>query len=209
MKLPIHSRPHKIIMASLALLLAAVDLHARIGESGEEIANRFGKEEKVHPSYSNASMAVDELGRALYFSIGADTSKIMDALNGWNWERVTFRGYRFGEFSVYVILLDNKSVFEHYSRGATLSEQEMDTLLTSNSGGGKWQQIVNRVDPGSSIRNWKIVNPDTKKPSRMAITNGGSNVSFYVPEIVLYCAEAAQNIVNKSEKKRTENVKGF
>lgn len=182
-------------------------LHARLGESGEEVANRFGKEVKVHPNLSNASMAVYEFRQALYYSIGEDTAKLMDVLKGWNWDRVTFRGYRFGEFNVYVILLDNKSVFENYSRVAALSEQEMDTLLTANSDGNQWQEIESNAD--SLIRNWKVADPTTKKATRMAVSNGGNTLSLYVPDIVLHCAAAAKAIAEKSEKNRTDNVKGF
>jgi hypothetical protein len=195
-------------LATLALLLPAT-LYARLGESGDEIAKRFGSEVKVHPQYSNASMAIYELGRALYFSMSAETSKMMDVLSNWGWERVTFRGYVFGEFKVYVILLDDKSVFEHYSRAAMLSDKEMETLLSANSGGGKWQQRVNTQDPVSSIRKWVIMDPTTKKPTRMAITDDGSNLSLYLPAIALYCAEAAQSIVSQSEAKRKGTIKGF
>ena len=208
MKTPTQKTFIRLALALIALQIPTI-ARARLGETGEEITKRFGDEVQVHPSYANSSMAIDELGRALYFSIGAETQKIMDVLNSWSWDRVTFRGYRFGEFNVYVILLDNKSVFEHYSRGATLNEQEMDKLLASNSGGNKWQKIVRGPDADSSIRIWKITEPNTKKLGRMAITNGGSNLSFYVPDIVIYCVNAATSIAEKSEKKRTEGLKGF
>jgi hypothetical protein len=108
-----------------------------------------------------------------------------------------------------VILLDDKSVFENYSRGATLSEKEMDALLTSNSGANKWRRANNPADTNGSIQTWKAIDSATKKPSRYAVTNGGSNLSFYVPDILEYCEEAAKSIVNGAAKKKAETIKGF
>lgn len=215
------------ILVIFAVLLPAT-LHARIGETEDEITKRFGKEEEeraldrqdrekinkrfdTHLLDRNAAMAFRELKDALHWSIGQETRKFMDMLSEWNWDRVTFRCYQFGEFKVHVILLDNKSVFEHYQRYPDLNEQEVDTLLTSNAGGSKWEKIAPPPDSGSgsTFKKWKIVDPTTRKPSRLAISNGGTQISFFVPEIVLYCTEAAKTIAEEKEKKRKDGIKGF
>src|SRR5438874_3819547 len=103
-------------LVALSAVLLPSRATARLGETGDEISKRFGSEERVHPLLNNASLAVDELGSAFYFTLGTDSSQIMEALRGWSWDRVSFRGYRFGEFNVCIILLDDKSVFENYSR---------------------------------------------------------------------------------------------
>lgn len=203
-----------VIIASL--LVPPLTTHAILGESGEEMAKRFGAEQRVHPTRSNADMAVYELEGALRLGpepagvpagINKAIPEMFRLLSAWNWETVSFRGYRVGEFSVSVILLGDRSVFEHYShnQGATFSDAEMNSLLDSNSGGSRWQQLP-AAYAGDSIRRWQVQDSVTHKPSRIALTNGGSNLSIYVPDILIYCVNATKALLNKEDKSRADSM---
>lgn len=193
----------KAVLTMLVIILSTMQLYARLGESGDEIAKRFGEEQRLSPVSTNATMALYELESAWSSSgkpLGLSQDET-DAVGGlfrilrtWNWERVAFHGSKLGDFRVCVILLDDKSVFEEYLRGETLSDQDVDALLKANSSGNEWQKVSKDF--------WKIIDPATKKPLRLAVTNGGSNLSFYTIGILSYCLEAAQITEDNAKKKK-------
>lgn len=196
---------------ALAVLFSTCGAYARLGESGDEIAKRFGDQQRVHPQISNAKWAVDELEGAWRIQPGPEDqiAELFDVLRRWNWERVEFRGYRRGDFIVLVILLDNKSVFEHCKRGATLSDQEMNDLLAAQSAVGKWQRSNNPEETNGAIQTWKISDGATRKPIRFAVSNGGSSVSFYSPEMLQYCLDAGKRIKDDADKSNRKTIDGF
>lgn len=197
---------------TILVTLFANRLHARLGETGEGIAKRFGDEQQVHPSLSNATRAVYELEGAWRLHPGIEQHVVAELFKGlgtWNWGRVTFHGYKFGDFRVLVILLDNKSVFEYYSRGEALSKDDIEALLASNSGGNTWEKSDDSDYEIGSIQTWKVVDQTTKKESRFAVTNGGRNLAFSTPAIMIYCAESLKTIIDEAEKKKAKAIKGF
>lgn len=196
---------------ALAILFSADNANARLGESGDEIAKRFGDQQRVHPQISNAKWALDELEGAWRIQPGPQDqiAELFDVLRSWSWERVEFRGYRRGDFTVLVMLLDDKSVFEHCLREATLFDQEMNDLLAAQSAGSKWQRSNNPEETNGAIQTWKIIDSATRKPLRFAVSNGGSSISFYSTGILQYCVEAAKRTIDEAEKKKRKAIDGF
>lgn len=205
-------RRHQLVtVLGSALLLFACEAHARLDETGEEIAKRFGDQERVHPQLSNAAWAFHELEGACRREPGPEDkmAELFDRVRHWNWDDADFRGYRRGKVTILVILLNDKAVFEHYMQGATFSDEDLNQLLSAQSGGSKWKRSNNSGDTIGSIRTWRTIDPATEKPSRYAITNGGSSISFYSPAIIDYCIEAARRMASDAEKNKKKTMDGF
>jgi hypothetical protein len=121
---------HRALAAGvLSLLLGgAGTLHARLGETEEELVQRLGSIELREPEQIVEQQQSFVVGETLHFAAGA--------------------------WSVVALMIDGRCERIAYQRASAWTDEHFTMLLDANCGGASWHELRNRA-PKTQQRAWR------------------------------------------------------
>jgi hypothetical protein len=200
---------------------------ARLGESIEQIKVRYGQDiEIVNPQVSNTAVVFQRFTDALWQleKFGVTIPKT-DTANEWQLEKVSFKKYQFGKFSVYVIFINSIAVFEHFYSPNEKAVSEKAKLMEVNSDKSKWIELTNtsynelddatakelalRQGPKPDGEAWQTIDPVSKKPIRFFTASDDNQFSFIDQKLIDFCFSENKRLTDKEAKIRSQTLEGL